>query len=86
MHGEGGYKRLTVDMTPEEHKWLKAACAQGGVSMRDFVLMAVHRQLEEYEDKIDAKEAAETLARVRRGEEPVISWEEMEKRLGWDAL
>jgi hypothetical protein len=32
--------RLTVDMNPDEHIYLKMACAKLGVTMREFMILA----------------------------------------------
>lgn len=43
--------RLTVDMTPEEHMYLKMASAKLGISMREFLLLAAFERMEEIEDE-----------------------------------
>ena len=61
------YARLTIDMTPEEHTYLKMASAQLGISMREFVLLATFKRMEDLEDLEDqwlserAKEAIKQL-------------------------
>jgi predicted HicB family RNase H-like nuclease len=37
-------KRLTVDMSIEEHQRLKLAAVQAGVSMREFVMALLTRE------------------------------------------
>jgi hypothetical protein len=37
-------KRLTIDLTDEEHRVLKALAAESGVSMRDLVLATLRRE------------------------------------------
>jgi hypothetical protein len=37
-------KRLTIDLTGEEHRVLKAHAAEAGVSMRDLVLEVLRRE------------------------------------------
>jgi len=37
-------KRLTIDLTDEEHRVLKALAAVSGVSMRDLVLATLRRE------------------------------------------
>lgn len=37
-------KRLTIDLTDEEHRVLKAIAAEGGISMRDLVLQTLRRE------------------------------------------
>lgn len=44
------YARLTVDMTPDEHTYLKMASSQLGMSMREFILMAGGKSLRNFEE------------------------------------
>jgi len=37
-------KRLTIDLTDEEHRTLKGFAAEAGVSMRDLVLQTLRRE------------------------------------------
>ena len=37
-------KRLTIDLTDDEHRVLKAFAAEEGVSMRDLVLQTLRRE------------------------------------------
>ena len=73
--------RLTLDMTTEEHMYLKMASAKLGVSMREFLLVAAFKHMEELEDEWLAARARETLDHIQSGKEKVISWDEMKKRL-----
>ena len=54
--------------------------------MRDFVIAAVHKQMEDYEDQLDYEAAKAAIQRMESGEETPISWRTMEKRLGWNEL
>lgn len=59
------YARLTIDMTPEEHTYLKMASAQLGISMRRFMLLSAFRMMKNLEDEwlsVRAKEAIEKLS------------------------
>jgi len=73
--------RLTVDMTPDEHVYLKMACAKIGVSMKDFLLQLAFEKIEDMEDEWLANKATETLENIKSGKEKLISWEEAKKRL-----
>jgi predicted DNA-binding protein len=73
--------RLTVDMSPEEHMYLKMASAKLGMSMREFLLLAAFERMEEIEDEWLAERARETLTNIQEGKEKAISWKEMKKRL-----
>jgi hypothetical protein len=57
------YARLTVDMNPEEHTYLKMASAQLGVTMREFVLWATFKKMVEIDDQWLSDKAGETLRR-----------------------
>lgn len=37
-------KRLTIDLTDDEHRVLKALAAEAGLSMRDLVLQTLRRE------------------------------------------
>jgi len=37
-------KRLTIDLTDDEHRVLKAIAAEAGVTMRDLVLQTLRRE------------------------------------------
>lgn len=73
--------RLTVDMSSDEHIYLKMACAKLGVSMREFLLHAAFEKMEAIEDEWLADKARETLANIASGKEKFIPWNEMKKRL-----
>jgi hypothetical protein len=57
------YARLTVDMNPEEHTYLKMASAQLGVTMREFILWAAFKKMAEIDDLWLSEKAGETLRR-----------------------
>jgi hypothetical protein len=57
------YARLTVDMNPEEHTYLKMASAQLGVTMREFILWAAFKKMAEIDDQWLSEKAGETLRR-----------------------
>ena len=73
--------RLTVDMSLDEHMYLKMACAKLGISMREFILCSAFEKIEEIEDAWLADKARETLKNINSGKEKAISWDEMKKRL-----
>lgn len=55
------YARLTIDMSPEEHTYLKMASAQLGVSMRKFMLLASFQMMKELDDNWLKERADETI-------------------------
>lgn len=73
--------RLTLDMTSEEHMYLKMASAKLGMSMREFLLLAAFERMEELEDEWLAARARETLENIGSGKEKTIPWSEMKKRI-----
>lgn len=73
--------RLTVDMTAEEHMYLKMASAKLGVSMREFMLSAAFEKMEEIEDAWLSTKAQETLNRIESGEEKTSPLEKVKKRV-----
>jgi len=73
--------RLTVDMSPEEHMYLKLACAKLGVSMREFVIHSTFEKIEDIEDEWLAEKARETLDKIESGAAKTLSWNQMMKRL-----
>ena len=73
--------RLTLDMTPEEHMYLKMASAKLGMSMREFLLLAAFERIEDIEDEWLAEKARETLENIKVGKEKSIPWSEMKKRI-----
>ncbi|MBS0621395.1 MAG: hypothetical protein JSR80_00330 [Verrucomicrobia bacterium] len=73
--------RLTLDMSIEEHMYLKMACAKLGITMRDFLLSAAFERMEELEDEWLAARARETLDDIQAGKEKVISLDELKKRI-----
>lgn len=72
--------RLTVDMSSDEHMYLKMASAKLGISMKEFVLAAAFKKMEEIEDEWLAKKANETLKRIELGEEKVYIFKKMKKQ------
>jgi len=73
--------RLTVDMSTDQHSYLKMACAKMGVTMRDFLLHAAFEKIEEIEDDWLAQKARETLKEIDEGKEKTVSWNTMKKRI-----
>jgi len=73
--------RLTLDMSSEEHMYLKMACAKLGMTMREFLLLAAFERIEELQDEWLAGRARETLNNILAGKEKTISWTEMKKRI-----
>jgi len=73
--------RLTVDMTYDEHMYLKMACAKLGVTMREFLLYSAFEKIEDIEDEWLAEKARETLNNIKSGKENTISWNKMKKRI-----
>lgn len=73
--------RLTIDLRRDDHKLLKMAAAQMGLSMKELLLISVFEKLQEVEDAWLAKEAEKVLEDIALGKEKLISFETMKKRL-----
>ncbi|HAB99068.1 MAG TPA: hypothetical protein DCE71_04530 [Parachlamydiales bacterium] len=58
------YARLTIDMTPEEHTYLKMASAQLGISMRKFMLLSAFQMMKNLEDEWLSKKAEEAIEKI----------------------
>lgn len=58
------YARLTIDMTQEEHTFLKMASAQLGISMRRFMLLSAFQMMKGLEDDWLAEKAQEAIERL----------------------
>lgn len=78
------YKKLTFEFPAEEYVYLKMACAKKGLKMKDFLTEAVIRGVEDLEDEYDRESLKAGRLEASKGE--TVSWEEMEKTLGWDKL
>lgn len=78
--------RLTVDMSSEEHKYLKMASASLGVSMREFMVSAAFEKMELLEDEWLAKKARDALKRFEKNEEELIPWETAKRKIARDDL
>ena len=77
------YKKVTFEFPADEYVFLRMACAKQGVTMKEFITSSVMKNIEEYECELDSKALAEITEQDR---EESISWDEMEKRIGWDKL
>ena len=78
--------RLTVDMPSKIHVLIKIACAELGISMKQFMMESALKRMEELEDQYLAKKAHKILKDIEEGKEKTISWKEMKKRVGWDEI
>lgn len=78
--------RLTVDMPLNVHILIKTACAELGISMKQFMVEAALKRMEELEDQYLAKKAHEVLKDIEEGKEKTISWKEMKTRVGLDEI
>jgi hypothetical protein len=76
------YKKVTFQFPAEEYMYLKMACVRQGVSMKDFLTRAAIKSIEEYEDELDLI----AYRKAKETDEKSISWDEAEKKLGWDKL
>lgn len=82
MHKEN--KKITFEFPADEYVYLKLACVKKGVSMKDLITHAVIMYIEDYEDEIDTKALGK--ARKEIVDSGVMSWKDLEEKLGWDKL
>ncbi|MDP1608978.1 MAG: hypothetical protein Q8L98_06670 [Chlamydiales bacterium] len=78
------YARLTIDMTQEEHTFLKMASAQLGISMRKFMLLSAFQMMKGLEDEWLAGKAQEAIERLTPEKAPspsIISPQEQDLSL-----
>lgn len=73
--------RLTVDMSSDEHMYLKMASAKQGVSMKEFILCSAFEKIEELEDEWLASKAKDVLKDIRSGKEKLIPWEDFKDKV-----
>ncbi len=73
---------ITINLTPDIEQRLDDLIAQTGRSKEFYLREMIERGMEDIEDYYLAAGAIE---RVRRGEEPVYTSEEVKKRLGLDS-
>ncbi len=73
--------RLTVDMSPEEHTYLKMASAKMGISMKELVISSTFKMLEEVEDQWLLDQVEETKKEIKSGKQKLHSWESVKKKL-----
>jgi predicted DNA-binding protein len=73
--------RLTVDMSSEEHMYLKMTCAKLGVTMKQFLMKAAFEKMTDLEDEWLAEKADEVLDKLKKGESKTIPWDEAKKNL-----
>ena len=78
------YKKLSVDFPANEYKYLRLACDLQEISIKDFVTKAVIQSLEAYEDELDTLDLGGARSEVAQS--GTMTWEELEKKLGWDEL
>lgn len=78
------YKKVTFQFPLKDYQYLKMTCARDGISVKDFLTKSAMKSIEELENKSDILAAEKAKKEVE--EHGVISWEEMERRVGWDKL
>jgi RHH-type rel operon transcriptional repressor/antitoxin RelB len=73
---------ITIDVDEETKRRLDELSSGAGVTTSYFVREMIDSYLEDMED---AKDAEEVLNHIARGEEGVITLDELEQRLGLDS-
>lgn len=74
--------RLTLDMSAEEHMYLKMACAKLGITMKSFLLQSAFEKMQDIEDEWISKKAKDVLEEIRSGKDKTILWSEFKKNIG----
>lgn len=72
---------ITIEITEETQGRLRRVSLASGIPGEEIAAKAVNSYIEDFED---GREAEAVLGRIERGEESVISLEELERRLGLD--
>lgn len=73
--------RLSMDIPQEDHMYLKLASTKLGLSIKEFVLRTMNKEIDNLEDDWLSEEAAVIIKEIDEGKRKTISWDEMEKRL-----
>ncbi len=60
------YARLTVDMSVDEHTHVKMASAQLGMTMREFILLAIFEKMQTIDDPWLVEKAIERLSEFQK--------------------
>ncbi len=74
--------RLNIEMPQEEFRYLKSLCARRGESLKDFVLPAIYKRVEEEEDELWASEALKRIKNLKDSD--LIPIEEAFENAGWN--
>lgn len=72
--------KLTIEFSAEEAVYLKTICAHQGITMDEFVIQAVLKSVEDYEDELDFRHIEETKHDIET--HGTISWTDLKKELG----
>lgn len=78
--------RLNFEFPEEARKHLKMQAIRLGMSVRELATQAILEKLEALELQADIDDAERVLNEFEENGRPVISHEEMMKKVGWDEL
>lgn len=70
-------QRLTLDMKAQDHMYLKMMSAKLGVSMKDFAVNAINKQIEDLEDEYWNERADKILKEIEEGKTEFIPLEDI---------
>jgi hypothetical protein len=59
------YARLTIDMNPEEHAYLKMVSAELKIPMREFILLAAFEKMGQIQNQWLSEKAKEFLFKLK---------------------
>ena len=74
--------RLNFEFPRKEYPYLKMMLAKKGVSLKDFAIQLILKEIDEYEDRLLAKTAQERLDEMNDSEN--ISFDDACELAGWD--
>jgi predicted DNA-binding protein len=73
--------RLSINVPQEEHMYLKLAATKLGLSMKEFIIKTMNKEIDELEDKWLSEEASVILKEIDEGKRKTISQEEFDRRM-----
>jgi len=74
--------RLSLEISKEDHKYLKMCCSKLGISIRSFVLSSVIKSVEEKEDEWTLSKDIEAVEEYLKNPDDKVPAEEVWKQCG----
>ena len=73
--------RLTLDMSAQDHMYLKMMSAKLGVSMKDFAINAINKQIEDLEDEYWNERADNILKEIDERKSEFVNWDDVKDEI-----